>query len=204
MPKRTKNSPAGKGVVAVMLLTMLGAGGLAAYVKLTPQAAHVIQDHKVADPEVTVRTESTSKPSVERDDQSSSLFVPTVQDNDVKLIKVAATPAEGVKPEISLLNETLQGLQIEGARAVGIDIQNGTAMVDFNPAIQKGYGTIEEGYVIKSLQMALGQFKNISKFQVIVEGKPIDSLGNIDLTTPVPVIRPGQVSSKSNETEEKP
>ncbi len=66
---------------------------------------------------------------------------------------------------------------------------------------------MEEGYLIKAIQMALGQFKDIDKFQIIVDGKAVDSLGNIDLSKPVDVIRPGQKSdsnSSEDSTEPKP
>ena len=204
MPKRTKKSPAGKGIAALMLLMMLGAGGFAAYVKLTPQAAHVIQDRKGSDVDVSVQSESAEKPKIQSSEQATSLLIPTLQGSEITLGKPASTPPDGVKPEVSLLNDTLQSLQIDGARAVGIDIQDGVAMVDFNPAIQKGYGSIEEGNLVKSLQMALGQFKGISKFKVIVEGKAIESFGNIELSAGIPVIRPGEAPDKSDSGDKAP
>jgi len=195
MPKRTSNSPAGKSVLAILLITMLGAGVLAGYVHFSPQAAHVTVDQRSSEPDVTIRSTPSRAVPIEKSSQHLSLFVPTVVSNDVSLSKPAADAQEGVRPEVDLVNQTLQSLQIEGARAVGLDLQGHVAKVDFNSAIQKGYGTIEEGYLIKALQMALGQFPEISKFQIVVEGKAIDSLGNIDLSAPIDVIRPGAVKS---------
>lgn len=192
MPKRSKNSPAGKSVAAVLLLTVVGVGGLAAYVGLNPKAAHVTSSTPPAAPDVSVRTQ----PDAERQPQAPAagltLLVPSVVENDVKLGKEADQPPSGVAPEVSLINQTLGALQVDGARALGIEVKERVAMVSFNPGIEKGYGTIEEGHLIKALRMALGQFKDIDKFQLLVEGKVVDSLGNIDLTTPVPVLRPGQ------------
>jgi hypothetical protein len=190
MPKRSSNSPAGKSVVAILMLTVLGACVLAAYVKLTPQAAHVTADRQ-ADPDVSItrRHDHETKPSSQP--QDSGLLVPGVVQNDVKLGKPAGQTPDGVAPEVFLVNQTLTSLQVDGARALGVEVKDHLAVVSFNPGIEKGYGTIEEGYLIKALSMALGQFKDIEKFQIAVDGKIVESLGNIDLTTPVNVIRPG-------------
>jgi len=190
MPKRSNKSPAGKSVSALLLLTCLGAGVLAAYVKLTPQASHVVNDLRQDGPDVSVHSQQNGITENPATSKSSGFLVPVVAQNDIKLDKPSGDPPPGVQPEVFLVNETLTSLQIEGARALGVEVKNGTAMVSFNPGIEKGYGSIEEGYLIKALSMALGQFPNIDKYQVVVEGRTVDSLGNIDLTTPVDVIRP--------------
>ena len=191
MPKRTKTSSANKGIVAILLMTLLGGGVLAGYVRLTPQAAHVTTDRRQSEPEVSIlsRPDKIEEPTTQSVPQT--LLIPTLDGETIKLGKDAGTPPEGVKPEVYLVNATLQSLELPGARAVGVDIKNHIAMMDFNPSLQKGYGSIEEGNLVKSLQMALGQFKDINKFQIVIEGKAIDTLGNIDLSEPIPVIRPG-------------
>jgi hypothetical protein len=190
MPKRSSNSSAGKGVAAILLLTVLGAGVLAAYVGLNPKAAHVVNDSPGA-PDISIKSRVTAPPKNENAD-GPTLLVPALLENDVKLDKPAGQVPEGVAPEVHLINRTLESLNVDGARALGIDTKDRTAMISFNPGIEKGYGTIEEGHLIKALRMALGQFPNIDRFQLLVDGKVVDSLGNIDLTTPVEVLRPGQ------------
>jgi len=192
MPKRSNNSPAGKSVVAILLLTVLGAGVLAAYVRLNPKAAYLPRAEASTGPDVSIQANSANQVQSPPAAAASELLVPSVIKNEVKLDKPAGQPPEGVAPEVFLINETLTSLQVDGARALGIDVKDHLAIVSCNPGIQKGYGTMEEGYLIKALSMALGQFKDIDKFQLAVEGKIVDSLGNIDLTTPVDVIRPGQ------------
>ena len=185
-----------------MLVSMLGAGVFAGYVRFSPHASHVVADQKHSEPDVTV-TEKPDEPETKKPAASTTtLLIPAIVKNDIQLGKELGTPPDGVRPEVFLVNATLQSLQIDGARAVGIDVHNHVAMLDLNPATQKGYGTIEEGYLIKALQMALGQFKDINKFQVVIEGKPIDSFGNIDLSAPLDVIRSGggkATEEKSNE-----
>lgn len=192
MPKRSSSSPAGKSVLAIFLLAALGGGVLAAYVKLTPAALHVERPDQSAGPDVSVRAHPDNSTQITGRQNGSTLLVPTVDQDDVKLTKPAGDTPEGVRPEVFLVNQTLDSLKVDGAKAVGIDVKDRVAIVSFNPGIQKGYGTIEEGHLIKALSMALGQFPEIDAFQVAVEGKTVDSLGNIDLTTPVLVIRPAQ------------
>lgn len=182
----------------LLCLCVVGAGGLAAYVKLFPAAAHV--DRMVDKTDVVKQvdappTESqTQKPSK----ASSALKIPTLVNGELKLLGTPSDVADGVRPETALVNDTLVSLQIEGAKALGMEVTRHNAMIDFNPAIQKGYGTIEEGNLIKALQMALGQFPDIKSFQLRIDGKVVDTLGNIDLTTPVDVIRPSGFSAASS------
>jgi hypothetical protein len=190
MPKRTKGSSTRKSAAAVLLLCIVGAGGLAAYVKLFPAAAHVVEtppaissENHQSGPDVKISV----KPE---ESETATLKVPSLSSSGIQLNSPASAVPDGTKPEVSLLNDTMKSLQIDGARAVGIEVSDHLAKVDFNAGIQRGYGTMEEGNVIKAMQMALGQFPDINQFQIRVDGKIVDSLGNIDLTTPVDVIRP--------------
>jgi hypothetical protein len=177
-----------------MIVALCGAGVFAGYVRYAPFAAHVPASLRQPPPDVSIDEKPTHEedhaaPSSKTDD----LLVPSVVNDEVKLVNpVGAIPSD-VKPEVFVVNATLAALSIDKAKALGVDIKGRIAYVDFNPAIQKGYGTIEEGNLIKSLQMVLGQFKDIDKFQIIVEGQPIDTIGgNISLSNPLEVIRPGQ------------
>lgn len=193
MPKRTSHSPAGKGVLAILLLCVLGGGVLAAYVKLSPQAFPTSPKSNSGTPEVSVQAQTTETPATTQSG-TTALLVPEVYRDDVRLNKPVGEVPEGEQPEVYLINQTLASLQVPDAKALGVDVHDGLATVSFNPEIQKGYGTMEEGFLIKGLRMALGQFKEIDKFEIAVEGKPVDSLGNIDLSSGVDVIRPRQLT----------
>lgn len=182
-----------------MTVAFCGAIGFAGYVKFAPKAAHVADDLRRNQPEVTIDAKPEhSSSNGDSIDQTDAYLVPAVVNNEVKLSTPAGKVPEGIQPEVFVVNQTLASLGIDKARATGVDIHSGVAMMDFNPSLMKGYGTIEEGNLIKALQLALGQFKAIEKFQIIVEGKPIETLGNIDLTSPVDVIRPGATSGSTS------
>lgn len=188
-----------------MLLALLGAGVFAAYVKFDAKASHVPSDLRRTEPDVDIDSKPIQKTvPATTSTASSSLLVPTIENNEVKLVKPAAATQNGVKPEVDLINQSLHSLLIKDGRAVGLEMKGHIALVDFNQAIDKGYGTIEEGNLIKALQMALGQFKGIDQFKIIVEGQPIESLGNIELTAPIDVIRPGQTSAPKTSEESNP
>ncbi len=202
MPKRNNKNSGGKGILILMCVSLMGAGVFAAYVKFAPGAAHVAAVDRIQEPDVKIdsRRIERSAPS-KSTTQTDSLFVPAVVNNEVKLNSSLGEVPEGTKRETYLVNQTLASLMIDKAKVLDITTNGGLAMIHCTPEIQKGYGTMEEGNLIKALSMALGQFKTIKNFQIEVEGHTVESLGNIDLTTPVNVIRPGE-KQDSNSSEE--
>ena len=63
--------------------------------------------------------------------------------------------------------------------------------MNYNAAVGKGMGSMEEGSFIRALQVGFGQFEDVDRISVESGGKPLES-GHVDLTDPLPVIRPGQ------------
>jgi len=183
-----------------MGIALLGVGVFAAYVKLTPSAAHVAPD--IRKPEPLVHHERPKGPSVEVQSSSAQEFkIPVLHGENVSLDKSAGKAPSGVKPMVFVATETLKQLKIDGAKAIGVDVKDRNALVDFNPALDKGYGSMEEGQLIKSLQWALGQFPEIDTFQIVIDGQVKTTLGQLDLTDPIPVTRPdGKSAVPDSET----
>lgn len=212
MPKRTiKKTPNGRGILTVLLAAALGVGVFAAYVRMTPNANHVpndLREHSTPKKEVSAPPVHHRGPSVEVDSSSSQdLKIPVLKGGDVTLGPDAGTPPKGMNPMVFLATATLKQLKIEGARALSVDIHGRNALIDFNDALDKGYGSTEEGQLIKSLQWALGQFPTIDTFQIVIDGKIKDTLGQIDLSDPIPVTRPDgkdAVPADSPKTDEAP
>lgn len=198
MPKRkTKSSSGGRAIATLMLVAALGVGALYAYVKFTPAAQHVaVADRRTTDsedaptPRRHSRESDTDGPDVSvKSSPDLKLRVPSVDGLNVKLGKSAGRVPDGIKPMVFISNATLKELNLDKARALGVDIKNRNALVDFNEDIESGFGSMEEGMVIKALQTALGQFPEIDTFQFVVGGKALTTLGQADLTDPIPVIR---------------
>ena len=202
MPKRNKKNSGRKGILILMCVSFLGAGGFAAYVRFAPGAAHVSVKDRIQEPDAKIDAKPLVRNNPEApQSQSDALLIPAVINNEVKLSSAAGQIPEGTKPEVFLANQTLSSLMIDKAKVLDIQTTKGVALINCTPEIQKGYGTMEEGNLIKALSMALGQFKPIKSFQIVIEGHTVESLGNIDLTTPVKVIRPG-ATPDSNSSEE--
>lgn len=76
------------------------------------------------------------------------------------------------------------------AKLMSIKMDGTTAILDFNAAFRAGYGTDEESAVINGVLVTLGQFPQIKKALFRVEGKPLDTLGVMDLSEPLDVASP--------------
>jgi hypothetical protein len=180
-----------------MLLAALGVGVFATYVQLSPAAQRVPDAIRRTDkPSVEIRQSDRGTRHTRRgptvDVQSEpGLVVATLDGENVKLVPLKA-PSKEEKPIVYVANHTLQNLKVAGARALGVEIKERVALIDFNPALDEGFGSMEEANLIKALQMSLGQFKEIDAFQLRIEGETLDSLGHFELDTPVKVIRPGK------------
>ena len=80
----------------------------------------------------------------------------------------------------------------------GIAIQNGLATVNFNSALVEDFkgGDTDEAKGVNAILKALGQFPNVQKVQILVNGQHVDTLGGLlDISGPLPVIRETKVTS---------
>jgi hypothetical protein len=182
-----------------MLLAALGVGVFAAYVQLNPAARRVPDSVRRPDPAPVVRpSESVTRPTPRHTGPSveiqrePELLVASVAGDHVKLVPAHGGP-KGEKPIVFVANETLRNLKLEGARAIGVEIKDRIASIDFNPKLTDGMGSMQEATVLKALQMTFGQFKEIDAFEMRIDGEVLDTLGgHFELENPVPVIRLGK------------
>lgn len=195
MPKKS-NSPSSRGVLIVAMVATMGVVGFAAYVKMSPNAARVPDDlrRSTSLEQPLVRpAQRKHEPDVEVTSRKVDLLIPAVVDGEVKLSKPASEVPKGMNPMVFATTETLKSFGVEDGRALGVQVKDKTALLDVNEQlVDHGFGSTEEGQVIKALQMVLGQFSQIDRFELIFDGNKVDSLGSIDLTDPIPVVRPGQ------------
>lgn len=85
------------------------------------------------------------------------------------------------------LNRTLKAKGLENARVIGLDVEDGTAVVDMNSAIIDSLGSTGESELIDSLKTTLAKDKRINNFQIRVDGEIQKTLGHTDLSSPVSV-----------------
>jgi len=194
--RKKGGSSGGRAVVSFMMLGALGVAGFAAYVHFVPAAHHIPEE--LRQPSVTI--DSTPAPSrnhvrhPSRDEVSGryegdDLLIPKIVDGKVVLEPSVERPPDGVKPIVWMANQTLQSLKVEDGKAIGVDVKERNALIDFTPDVEQGFGSTEEGNLLKALQTAMGQFPEVDTFQLVVDGKPLTTLGQVDITDPIPVIR---------------
>jgi spore germination protein GerM len=77
----------------------------------------------------------------------------------------------------------------EGTRLLGLTVENGLATVDLSREFQDNFvgGSQGEALVVGTILRTLGQFPEVRRIRILVEGKPIDSLGHLDLSGPLDV-----------------
>lgn len=180
--RKSKNN----GVIAsLLLISLVGGAVMGAYVVTTPNARKVPADLRRED-----RTSAKSPDKVHA-------LVPRMNGHDLSFEKHDVTAPDGVDRRVFVVNEYLKELHSKDignakARAIGIDVRDGTAYLDFNSSFEETYGTEDEATVVNGILTTLGQFPEIERVQFEIEGKAMDSLGDLDLSTPQPVIRPGK------------
>jgi hypothetical protein len=118
-------------------------------------------------------------------------MVPGLEGAEVKLAAPVSPTPEGVDAKAHLVTETFKALGIPEGRALKCEVKDKVAIIDVNAAfVEHGYGSTEEGNVVKALQLALGQYPDVERFQLLQEGQPIE-LGHLDLSQPIVVTRAG-------------
>ena len=180
--KKQQNSRSAGPFVAMLAIGVLGLGALAAYVKYGGASTVPVQIRR----ETPIGT-----PSAKKDDSPDSveLVTPTREGTELKLGKHRSDVPAGEDARLFAINHFLHESNIapSDARAVGIQVKDGVALVDVSPSFNQTYGTFDEEALLKGLCATLAQFKGIDKVQFFVEGKPVETLGNVDLSEPIPV-----------------
>ena len=184
--------PSNRILLAVSLFTVMVVGGLAAYVKLAPADKVPAEEHRdqlsqKPAPQVDITAKRT-------DSEVTDVFVYTPRASGETTVfegELVAVPA-GVDAKVFAVNKFLEVSKIvePTARLLSVSVEDGVAKLSFNAAFEGGYGSGDEGVLIEGLSRSLGQFKEISKYEVFVDGKPLDSLGSVELAGGLDVKRP--------------
>ena len=80
-----------------------------------------------------------------------------------------------------------------GTKLLSVRIVSGLATADFSRELRDNFtgGDSGETRTVNAILSTLGRFPTVSRVQLLVEGKPVDSLGGLlSLSDPLPVIRP--------------
>jgi hypothetical protein len=186
MSKHRKKQTSGP-VWALLLVGLLGAGALAFYVKQTPR----LEDPAGPSVSVTRRDPPPATTTSDSPGDKVLVFRPYMEGPEVRFTKSEATVPTGVDPRVFAVNEFLKASKVapEGAIAVGVQVRDGVALMDFSPGFDRSYSTTDEKTMLDGLLTTLGQFQDVEKLQILINGEPIESLGNVEVREPLDVIR---------------
>lgn len=76
------------------------------------------------------------------------------------------------------------------ARVIRCSLDEGLAEIEFSNAFDRSYGSDAEAMIIKGILMSVGQFDEIRKSHLLINGEPLKvGLGNVDISLPQEVLR---------------
>jgi spore germination protein GerM len=107
---------------------------------------------------------------------------------------ISLKPGASQSPARAALNALIRSKNSPlppGTHLRGIKIDDGLATVDLSREFQQNFhgGDTAESQTINSILTTLGQFPNIDRVQILVEGKPIEALSQLPISAPLDVIR---------------
>ena len=178
-------------MVSVLLVCIVVAVGVAAYVKLAP-----------AD---TVPRETKTEQQTGGDKVHA--FTPYYKNDDLAFRSEPMDVPKNADKYVFVIDKYLRSVKAVPQDAVlkTCKLENGVATLDFNKAFDRTYGTFDESTIINGILTVMGQFSEVSYVKFTVEGQKIDTLGNMDLTDPLEVERsPGVPASGGEGSVSKP
>lgn len=147
----------------------------------------------------TATSIETSKPPNAGEDQTRQVKVygVVVENNQARLQATTQT----ISAKDSVIEATIRALIEQGSTAdltnpipkgtelLGVQVRDGLAKVDFSREFRENFtgGSEGEALVIAVILRTMAQFDEVKKVQILVEGKPVDSLGHADLSQPLDV-----------------
>lgn len=122
-------------------------------------------------------------------DRPVKVLTPRYEGSDLKLDEKDAKAPEGTDGMVHVINTYLDQVPAvpKDARLKTLTMDGGTAMLSFSSSFERTYGTDDEQTIIKGVLSSLAQFPEVKKAKFLVEGKPMETIGNVDLTEPLDV-----------------
>lgn len=183
---KQKTKPHNRLPVAVIAVCVLGVGALAGYAKFGP-ANRVPQDQLRP---ASRQEQGKTIPSPPNVDGKVKVLTPVYQGDDLVFKEGHETPPASEDKRTYAINAYLKSISAvpTGAKAVSVRVDKGIATVDFTSEFDAGYGLEDERTIVEGILTTLGQFNDIEAVSFEVAGKPLESLGHLDLSTPQKVM----------------
>lgn len=179
--KRSRNRVSRPAII-VTLLGVLGTGALAYYVLSAPIQKQA-QDRRVQ------QQQRVEKPGVQPDKKTVTVVEPRYGSEGLTFKATKTDTPKGQDPIVFAVNRFLRTVKAvpADAKLLSATVRGETVTLNFNGAIQAGYGTEDEQILVNGLLQTLEGVGGLKTARFQVEGQPLDSLGNLDLSGPIPV-----------------
>lgn len=88
----------------------------------------------------------------------------------------------------------------EGTRIESVKVDSDLATINFSKEFVDGFagGSEDESLLIKAIVKTVGQFNNINKIMLKADGKPVNTLGHLDITEPIVIDDTGNENGANN------
>lgn len=187
MAKKNRN-PNGL-LYSLLLIGAMGTAALSYYAGRPP--ANTVAPTEQRSERLPEHQEKKDRPAVKKDDVT--VLKPNVsKEGDITFEKHTEKVPAGEDKYVYSINRFLQEGNLVGpaAKALSAKLNGDTLTIDFSPELLSGYSSTDEGTIVNGITTAAGQFPEVNKVQITVEGQPIDSLGHLELAQPLPIQRP--------------
>lgn len=183
--------------LCIVVLALLGFGaGLGIYINnaRTPAPGPDAKEHRT--------------PAVHKTTQEVKVYRVAVKDEQPRLQATKQkVESDGSPIEMARIKLVEQGDDPDlvnpipkGTKLLGVEVTNGLAKVDFSHEFRDNFtgGSEGEALIIQVILRTMAQFDEVKKIQILVDGKPLDTLGHAELSEPLDV---RWVSPEFNENE---
>jgi spore germination protein GerM len=140
--------------------------------------------------------------------QLLKIYRVVVKNNEARLEAVKVKPISGKTPVKSAILRLIMEENgkdsanpiPEGTKLLSLKVADGLATVDFSKEFRDKFsgGSEAEGMTVDAILRTLGQFPEVKQVQLLVEGKPLDTLGHLDLSKPLDVSGAGPNTGGEN------
>jgi hypothetical protein len=211
MPSKTrrnkKNSQSAFLIVAILSVGAVAA--LAQYVRQghdhVPPAEHRQEDGGAMPSPIHVPVTRNDSTTETPSGTTAYVYTPVWKGASVDFTKAQIVVPQGQDAKVFAVNQYLQNTKINpDAQLLSIDIHAGTAAMYFNQAMDRTFGSDDETMLLNGICTTMGQFSGIDKLEFFANGKKIDSFGNVDLSSPVPVMKAGRAEASTRSEAQQP
>lgn len=118
-------------------------------------------------------------------------LTPKYEDGDLKFDRKEGSSPAGSDAKVQVVNDYLDKIPAvpKEAQLIDVKMEGATAVLNFNDAFRSGYGTEDEQIIVEGILTTLSQFAEVQNVLFKINGQPLDSLGNIDLSQPQSVMK---------------